>query len=155
MNHPDKISSGAANEQWASITRKHKLLYVCVMAYGHTYVSRCACCIRESMYIAISFCVPDGNTVYTVRNKVPDPAVSYTEVAWNTREACSRNVRGSTDLYVYDDAADKCREYATVIAEQDLIDANGFIAFYPIVGSGPGMCFFSNTRTFYILYYLY
>ena len=82
--------------------------------------------------------VPAGDTVYTVRNKVPDPGVSYTEVVWNLRDLCSTTVRGTTNLRVYDDAADKCREYATIIPEQDLIDANGFIAFYPIVGSGLG-----------------
>ena len=75
--------------------------------------------------------------MYVVRNKVPDPAVSYTELGWN-KEGCSRTVRGTTNLRVFDDAADKCREYTTIVAEQDLIDADRFTAFYPLVGRSPG-----------------
>ena len=75
--------------------------------------------------------------VYAVRNKVPDPAVSYTELAWN-KELCSRGVRGTTKLHMFDDAAEKCREYTTIIAEEDLIDVDRFTAFYPLTGRGPG-----------------
>ena len=75
--------------------------------------------------------------MYAVRNKVPDPAVSYTEQAWN-KDLCSRAVRGSTKLHVFDDASAKCREYATIIPEEDLLDADGFTAFYPLTGRGPG-----------------
>ena len=121
------------------------------MVYGlAVYVNRRTCCITEYIHIVIFFCATDGNTVYAVRNKVPDPSVSYNEVGFN-RESCSRTVRGSTNLRVYDDAADKCREYATIIPEQNLIDADRFIAFYPIVGSGPGMCFFLKYKILKLL----
>ena len=74
--------------------------------------------------------------MYAVRNKVPDPSVGYTELVHN-KEVCSRTVRFTTNLHVFDDAADKCREYITIIPEGDLIDADGFTAFYRITGRGP------------------
>ena len=75
--------------------------------------------------------------LYTVRNKIPDPSVSFTEILQD-KSGCSSTVRGTTNLHVFVDDADKCREYATIVAEQDLIDADGFTAFYPIAGRGPG-----------------
>ena len=79
--------------------------------------------------------------MYTVRNKVPDPSVSFTETV-NTRFLCAAYVMGTTKLHVFDDAADKCRKYATTIPEEVLIDADRFTAFYPVTGRGLGMkCF--------------
>ena len=76
--------------------------------------------------------------MYTVRNKVPDTSVSYTELGYN-RWVCAALTIGTTKLHVFDDAANTCREYATTTSEANLIDADRFTAFYPLTARGPGM----------------
>ena len=76
--------------------------------------------------------------VYTVRNKVPDPSVSYTELGY-PRHVCAVLVMGTTKLHVFDEASNKCRVYTTIVPEEDLIDADRFTAFYHLTGRGPGM----------------
>ena len=76
--------------------------------------------------------------MYAVRNKVPDPAVSFTESEL-PRDICFLLVMGTTALNVFDAAAGKCLEYTTIIPEEDLINADGFIVYYPVTGRGPGM----------------
>ena len=67
------------------------------------YVCRgvCAC---------MFFCILAGNTVYTVRNNVPDPSVSYVELGLE-RKSCSSTVKGTTKSHVFDDVSNTCREY--------------------------------------------
>ena len=76
--------------------------------------------------------------MYALRNKVPDPFVSYIESVFN-RNLCTMTVLGTAKLHVFDEAAAKCRDYGTIVREEDLIEADGFNAFYPLTGRGPGM----------------
>ena len=80
----------------------------------------------------------EGTAIRTIRNKMPNPSISFTELLF-TRNICGLALLGSTELHVYDDASASCRVYDPSIPEGDLIDADGFHAYYSITGAGSGM----------------
>ena len=80
----------------------------------------------------------EGTAIRTIRNKMPNPSISFTELDF-TRDICGLALLGTKKLHVYDDALAKCRVYDPSIPEGDLIDADGFHAYYPITGAGSGM----------------
>ena len=79
--------------------------------------------------------VIDGHGIHTVRNKMPNPSILFTELGY-TRKICGYSLLGRTKLHVYDDASASCRVYDPSVPEGDLIDADGFHAYYPITGAG-------------------
>ena len=104
------------------------------------YVFDCLCLFYVhscSKTFIVFLLILDGDTIYAVRNRVPDPGVGYTELIV-TRQSCATNLLGDTNIRVYDNTAGICREYATIISEENLIEVDRFITFYPITGRGTG-----------------